>query len=107
MGKLWLIWSNEHNGWWCANRRGYTHFRKDAGKYIYDQALEIVANANYGHEFRRSRGNSSREKDAPNECMVEDISDEQVLVRYHGKEATVHYEQPLPPSHPDSWIDKL
>lgn len=83
MEKLWLIWSNEHNGWWRANRQGYCHFRKDAGKYTYEQALEICANANYGHGRRRIGGNKDREKDAPNECMVEDITDEEVLSRYH------------------------
>lgn len=43
---LWLIWSNEHRGWWAANEMGYVQSRDDAGRYSYDDALAIVRGAN-------------------------------------------------------------
>lgn len=54
----WLIWSNEHNGWWATNKCGYVKERKHAGRYTYKEALEIVESANIGL------------KDIPNETMV-------------------------------------
>jgi len=43
---LWLIWSNEHRGWWKPRSSGYTNDRDDAGVYTYEEALEIVEGAN-------------------------------------------------------------
>lgn len=43
---LWLIWSNEHCGWWKPNELGYTHVRSEAGRYSFDRAYEIVTRAN-------------------------------------------------------------
>lgn len=57
----WLIWSNEHNGWWKPNSMGYCRDRKDAGRFDYKEACEIVENANYGLET------------SPHEAMVLDV----------------------------------
>jgi hypothetical protein len=35
----WLIWSNEHQMWWKANRAGYTADMMCAGRYTLDEAL--------------------------------------------------------------------
>lgn len=42
----WLIWSNEHRSWWREAHNGYTTDRKQAGRYFYEEALQIVAGAN-------------------------------------------------------------
>lgn len=42
----WLIWSIEHGKWWAPNQNGYTKDRAHAGRYTYDEALEIVTSAN-------------------------------------------------------------
>jgi hypothetical protein len=44
----WLIWSNDHGGWSKPNRHGYTNRLADAGRYSFDEALEIVQDANAG-----------------------------------------------------------
>lgn len=61
MKKLWRIWSIEHDGWWKPNSNGYTQYKGLAGNYSYEEALEIVKNAN------RHR----RDDEAPNEAMVQ------------------------------------
>lgn len=60
MNKLWLIWSNEHKAWWAPDGNGYVRDRANAGLYEFEDALQIVADANRGltHE--------------PNEAMVPD-----------------------------------
>lgn len=62
----WLIWSNEHNGWWRANEAGYTKLRSEAGRYGFERASVIVARAN-AH---------LSDKDRPYEAMVRDESAE-------------------------------
>lgn len=42
----WLIWSIEHNGWWKPNSHGYTGSIDEAGRYTYEEALQIVKDAN-------------------------------------------------------------
>lgn len=42
----WLIWSNEHNGWWGNNRSGYTQNIDHAGRYTSKEAIQIVMDAN-------------------------------------------------------------
>lgn len=42
----WLIWSMEHDGWWKPNRNGYTEYLSEAGRYSFEDALDIVASAN-------------------------------------------------------------
>ncbi len=42
----WLIWSIEHNAWWAPNQHGYRTSREQAGRYTYEEALEIVRGAN-------------------------------------------------------------
>jgi len=58
MKNLWLIWSIEHNAWWCSNHNGYTKERSKAGAYTFKEALKIVAGANIGLH------------DTPNEAMI-------------------------------------
>lgn len=59
-GKRWLIWSIEHNAWWRPDRCGYHGNRQMAGRYGFEEALEIVAQGNIGTGNR------------PNEAMIED-----------------------------------
>jgi hypothetical protein len=56
-----LIWSNEHSGWWAPGNRGYTKNRKEAARYALSDALKICEKAN-----RYIRG------DTPNELLVQD-----------------------------------
>jgi hypothetical protein len=41
-----LIWSNEHRGWWKKNLHGYTTLTHKAGQFSLEEASEIVASAN-------------------------------------------------------------
>ncbi len=43
-----VIWSGDHGGWSKPNRHGYTNRLADAGRYSFDEALEIVQDANSG-----------------------------------------------------------
>ncbi len=56
MNKKWLVWSIEHTGWWLPNHHGYTGRVDLAGRYSYEEALEIVTGANYG--INHGKGNS-------------------------------------------------
>ena len=38
----WLVWSNDDRLWWCAERRGYTRFVADAGRYTLAEAQAIA-----------------------------------------------------------------
>lgn len=38
---VYLIWSNEHLGWWKPGKNGYTRDLSKAGHYSYHQAIEI------------------------------------------------------------------
>jgi len=40
-----LIWSNEHRGWWAPGRAGYVRRVEDAGRYTQEQALGICTGA--------------------------------------------------------------
>jgi hypothetical protein len=62
----WLIWSNDHGGWSKPNRHGYTNRLADAGRYSFDEALEIVQDANSG-TFARN---------FPSETMCPDWTEE-------------------------------
>ena len=55
-----LIWSIEHKAWWGPNHRGYTQIKKDAGRYSFHEALDIVENGNHCPEC----------ENAPHEAMV-------------------------------------
>lgn len=59
---LWLIWSNEHKGWWKANHNGYTQDLTEAGVYRYQEAANIV----YGANIALLHDN----KAIPNEAMI-------------------------------------
>jgi hypothetical protein len=41
-----LIWSIEHQAWWGPARRGYTEDPHAAGRYSYQEAHDILAEAN-------------------------------------------------------------
>ena len=43
-----LIWSNEHEAWWRANRRGYTNHVRGAGRYSREEAVSICSGARDG-----------------------------------------------------------
>lgn len=53
-----LIWSNEHLGWWKPGEWGYTTATHKAGRYSKARAEQIVAKANIVPH------------DPPNEIMV-------------------------------------
>lgn len=59
MEKLFIIWSIEHDAWWCPMHRGYTKERRNAGTYTFEEALRIVKDANIGLN------------NTPNEAMIE------------------------------------
>jgi hypothetical protein len=40
-----LVWSNEHTGWWRPGSLGYSPGLKHAGHYTREQALDICARA--------------------------------------------------------------
>jgi hypothetical protein len=42
---VYLIWSNEHRGWWGPDERGYVRRLGDAGRYSRADALRICRNA--------------------------------------------------------------
>lgn len=44
--KEWLIWSVEHTSWWSPDRLGYTSDLEKAGLYSYDEAIDILRDAN-------------------------------------------------------------
>lgn len=58
MGERYLIWSNEHRGWWKPGGYGYTTLTQRAGVYGAAEATEIVRQANIVP------------RDPPNEVMV-------------------------------------
>lgn len=41
MDDVYLVWSNEHIGWWRPGSRGYTRGLDLAGRYSRDEALHI------------------------------------------------------------------
>lgn len=41
----WLVWSDDHGGWWKPNHRGYTRDIAMAGRYTLRQAQDIVIRA--------------------------------------------------------------
>jgi len=45
MDDVYLIWSNEHRGWWGHGERGYVKRVREAGHYSRERALTICSNA--------------------------------------------------------------
>lgn len=56
--RSWLVWSNEHRGWWKAGGWGYTTLTHRAGVFTKEDAEAICAKANLVP------------RDPPNEVMV-------------------------------------
>lgn len=44
----WLVWSHEHKAWWRPAHQGYCAMRCDAGRYSFEEAIDILMNANFG-----------------------------------------------------------
>jgi hypothetical protein len=42
----WLVWSYEHDAWWGPGRMGYVKDSRKAGRYTYEEAEAICAQAN-------------------------------------------------------------
>jgi hypothetical protein len=57
--KEWLIWSNEHDGWWKQHSCGYTKDPRLAELYTYESAMSICEDANLHNKYP-----------VPLECMV-------------------------------------
>ena len=45
-GTLWLVWSHEHGAYWRSNSNGYATERCLAGRYSFEEALEIARRSN-------------------------------------------------------------
>jgi hypothetical protein len=45
MEDLYLIWSNEHRGWWRSGGWGYTPNLAEAGRFSREKAIETCRNA--------------------------------------------------------------
>lgn len=45
---LYLIWSNEHAGWWGPGSGGYVQRIENAGRYSHDAAMLICCEAMLG-----------------------------------------------------------
>ena len=58
----WLIWSNEHEGWWSPAELGYTDLRNLAGRYTFERAKQICQRANVNLSLNKP----------PNETMCPD-----------------------------------
>jgi hypothetical protein len=43
--QIYLVWSNEHQGWWRHGSSGYTRGLRNAGRYTRDAALQICREA--------------------------------------------------------------
>jgi hypothetical protein len=44
--KRYVIWSEEHGGWWAGGSWGYTRSLRQAHRYSQEQAAAIIKNAN-------------------------------------------------------------
>jgi hypothetical protein len=64
-----LIWSNEHRGWWKANRHGYTTRTDKAGQFSFEEACNIVSNAN--RYLRKDEPRNEVLVDAPSRDQIE------------------------------------
>lgn len=68
----WLIWSNEHQGWWRPQQCGYTDHKELAGRYPFEEAMEICINANKHIEWEHT---PDEKVPIPNEAMIPDYDD--------------------------------
>lgn len=46
--KCYLVWSNEHESYWAPNSAGYVRHVDKAGRYTFEQAVQICHGANQG-----------------------------------------------------------
>ncbi len=69
-----LIWSNQKGMWWRDNRRGYTQFIEEAGRYALAlvEAVAIVTGATLGGRLVHKRTDpvTGREYESYDEVMV-------------------------------------
>lgn len=70
----WLVWSNEHRGWWKPGGWGYTTSTAQAGRFTEEQAQVICSNANIVP------------RDPPNEIMVLAPDRECIFWDHHSSE---------------------
>lgn len=42
----WLVWSNEHEGFWKGNNLGYTRKYHEAGRFTMNEAISIYTSQN-------------------------------------------------------------
>jgi hypothetical protein len=45
MSEMYLIWSNEHGGWWMHGGYGYSTGLRGAGHFSREEAMKICRNA--------------------------------------------------------------
>jgi hypothetical protein len=45
VGENYLVWSNEHMAWWGSRRVGYVESLRKAGRYTYEEAMDICVGA--------------------------------------------------------------
>jgi hypothetical protein len=48
MSGKYLVWSNEHTGWWRPDRMGYTQHLSEAGHFTRQAAMSICIGAMLG-----------------------------------------------------------
>lgn len=69
---MFLIWSNQHAQWWRPNKRGYTQWIEEAGRYPQAVAQALVEDATLGGSLRYQRADpvTDRPYEAVDEWMV-------------------------------------
>lgn len=48
---VWLVWSNEHKGWWRRDGNGYSQHVIDAKRFSYQEACAVVHQSNQHRWF--------------------------------------------------------
>jgi hypothetical protein len=67
--RKWLVWSIEHDGWWRQKHDGYTGLLADAGRFSFEEALEICTPANYSLTLPQPK-KFDKYLNTPHEAMV-------------------------------------
>lgn len=70
---VFLVWSNQKGMWWRADRRGYTQFIDEAGRYALVEAAAIVTGATCDGLLVHKRTDpvTGREYESYDEVMVQ------------------------------------